>query len=415
MSGKKILMTSWGGNNGTTTLVDSFQREIAKNETRIDVLTHEFLERKRDGTARVELRNKEENIWQGNFLEFLDLTEKNNYDIIDFYSYNFSEWELKKLKEVNKKAPIIVHVNQILAEVIYNESLKSKNQAQQDFHKRLETLPEEEKIKRIKEGFTSWPATKKQEALLSLADKLVFSTEDSRITVRRWYPETINKDNKEIMLPRGSDFYSYNEYESINSEAKKIKEQIGKDTKIIMYSGRIIPAKGIQEINLTFNKIKEKYPETRLILMGETYAEYGGETSVYSTINSNFIKDVTITDWISERKKVAAYLKAADVLLLPESNNFSMAALEAMMLKTPVIMNNDKGSSEIYINPELAYGIKSQDLETMNYWVNYLFENPERAKDNALRVQSVVQEKYNLESITQRTLAMYEEAIREKE
>jgi glycosyltransferase involved in cell wall biosynthesis len=123
-----------------------------------------------------------------------------------------------------------------------------------------------------------------------------------------------NNRNRTKILKGFHPLYDFHNREQYSKEqAKRI---LGfPDKKIILFFGYIKPYKGIDLLIRSFPFIKEEYPGTVLIILGEVY---GTKEKYYSLIEeTGFREDILLEDKYIPSAEVELYFKGADVLVLP--------------------------------------------------------------------------------------------------
>lgn len=406
---EKLLISSWGGNGGVDAVVDKLRDGLLNRGIKSDLIYND------PNNSTVRYISKDVDGFF-TFADFIKIADWKKYSLLDFHSCNFTDAQLDEIKR-HAPVPLIAHVHGLVAhyaqvEAIENALQTPSSQVAMDLEW-ISLQPDREQ--RLKEYFTSWPAAKWQEALLRKADKLVFLTNFTRNMFRLWYPEHAQGDDRELIIGNGSDFNLYARDVNVSKRAEEIKRSLGANSKVIVYSGRITPPKGASDLAKAFDKIKEKYPETKLLLVGEPDKNFGGIDCIFKYVRPEFQKDVVRTGWVKDKAELAAYLKASDALVIPSHHEtFSIAALEGMFMGTPVVMGDVDGSHEVYVQPQLAYGTKPGDISRMCQLFEYLFEDPSRARQNALYVQKVVNQKYGLEQTIDQNVEVYKHALAER-
>ncbi len=140
-----------------------------------------------------------------------------------------------------------------------------------------------------------------------------------------------------------SDFYGLPKeiIKKSREESVRFRESLGKDN-IILYCGRIYPKKGSKRLFESFNRIKEKYPSSGLILLG--VGEEIKEERARHGLNEDIINDITFVPWIEKNKKssiktILRYFLASDVLIQPmiTPELYSKSVIDAMTIGVPTI------------------------------------------------------------------------------
>ena len=411
---KKILFSAWGGNGGVDDVVKSLQEGLAQRNVDSELIIHPRDYSDPNGPVSTELFEKGKTQWYGSFGEFVASRDWSQYAAVDLHSCNFTDTEISALENAAEHAPVLYHGHGIIPHVAYVEYIDSNTSDSRAYLEWLNSLSELDRTKIIRDEFTQWPVCKHQEVLFNRAEKLVFLTGFTRDRFRFFYPAASSGNYREVIIPNGSDIGKYANSYDVDRRAANIREGIGRDCNIIMFSGRITPPKGASDLAKAFDRIRELYP-AKLMLVGEAHEDYGGLNCVYDHIRPEFRGDVVATGWVCDKKELAAHYKAADVLVIPSYHEtFSVSALEGMFMGTPVIIGDVDGSHEVYVEPQLAYGTKPGDVDRMCDLFYYLFEDPDRASQNAAHVQKVVNDRYTLDNVVDTTLGFYTAAIMER-
>jgi len=136
-----------------------------------------------------------------------------------------------------------------------------------------------------------------------------------------------------------------------NSLMEKLPDVAGK--KIIAFSARFIPEKGVEQIVQAFGKIKEKYPDALLVM--------AGDGPLWQKIKDIDADGVILTGRLSYEENLAL-IQAGSVFCLPTfSEGFATTVLEAAALNTVVLTTPTGGSPQLI--PDDSYGILFPTME----------------------------------------------------
>ncbi len=112
--------------------------------------------------------------------------------------------------------------------------------------------------------------------------------------------------------------------------------------KIVLFLGRISWKKGLDTLIPAFAEVVKKEPNALLVIAGGDDEGYKRNIQLLIT-NYQLQNEVFFTGMIAGENKIAA-LQESDVFVLPSySENFSMAAVEAMYMKLPVVVTKRVG------------------------------------------------------------------------
>lgn len=155
------------------------------------------------------------------------------------------------------------------------------------------------------------------------------------------------------------------------------------DDFVVIFWGRLVPKKGIKELLLAINKLKD-YSEIKLLVIGSiNYEDTNEQTNTFiqelKTIADSISGKVIFTGYISY-EVIPHYLSLANVAVIPSRINdaLNMSCLEACAMGLPIIATNDGGI------PETLIGQK-----------HILIENDEMLSDNLASAIINVKEHYS--------------------
>ncbi|MBR5521518.1 MAG: glycosyltransferase family 4 protein [Oscillospiraceae bacterium] len=115
-----------------------------------------------------------------------------------------------------------------------------------------------------------------------------------------------------------------------------------KNKKIIAFSSRFIPEKGVEQMIQAFEKIKEKYPDVLLVM--------AGDGPLWEKINGMNVRDVILTGRLPYDENLAL-IELGDVFCLPTfSEGFATTVLESAALKTVVLTTPTGGSPQLIVD-----------------------------------------------------------------
>ena len=147
-------------------------------------------------------------------------------------------------------------------------------------------------------------------------------------------PKQFNKDNI-IPIPRSR--YGFDE-----------------DDFVVIYTGRIVPQKGVKELLQAFQLLKEHKDIKLLVVGGDNFGD-SVKSNVFLDELHNMAKEmdgkVKFTGFVPY-SQLPAYLILANVAVVPSHINeaLGMSSIEAIAMGLPVIATNDGGIPETLVN-----------------------------------------------------------------
>ena len=149
---------------------------------------------------------------------------------------------------------------------------------------------------------------------------------------------------------------------------------------IITHVSNFRPVKRIEDVILVFKQILDKYPAV-LVMVGE------GPDRIKAERLSKELGIYTKVKFLGNSVEIDRVLCMSDLFLLPSGQeSFGLAALEAMINKTPVISSNAGGLPEVNIHGLSGYVAEIGDVEKMGQYALDILKDSEtlnRFKENA--------------------------------
>lgn len=161
--------------------------------------------------------------------------------------------------------------------------------------------------------------------------------------------------------------------------AKEIKKkyEIDDDVPVIGFVGRLGKEKGCNELIRAFKKIKEFFPDVKLLFVGPIEKE----KSIDPDILDYFWKcnDIIKTDRVNHVEK---YMSAMDVFVLPSyREGFGMSVVEASAMEVPVVVTEYPGPSSAMRDGVTGYTVPVKDYEKLFQCILRLLQ------DESLRIK----------------------------
>jgi glycosyltransferase involved in cell wall biosynthesis len=181
----------------------------------------------------------------------------------------------------------------------------------------------------------------------------------------------------------------------ISEEQKnKTRETLGiqKGDIIYVFIGRLVKDKGINELISAFKKINEKYPDTKLLIVGGGLDKYLNPVLPLTEKEMDENNDIILTGY---QYDVRPYLAIADVLTFPSyREGFPNVVMQAGAMGIPAIVTDINGCNEIVKEGINGWIIPSQDENSLYQKMEYLYLNPAELKRAALNSRNMICENY---------------------
>ena len=152
----------------------------------------------------------------------------------------------------------------------------------------------------------------------------------------------------------------------------EIKEMLGIKGDVLLYVGRMIDIKGVQDLIECFPIIQKKYPSVNLILVGE-----GPDREKYESLCKYKKIPRVIFTGFKQQEELPEYYAVADIFVFPTyTDPWGMVINEAMLAGLPVICSQAAGAAEDLVKRnENGFLHKPGDIKAMIEHISHLFED----------------------------------------
>ena len=225
-----------------------------------------------------------------------------------------------------------------------------------------------------------------------LVTKLIAVSEQTRqacLSVLRVRPERV------VTVPNGVDLQ---QYDSVTLDvtarlALRTELALPPDAPLVISVARLHTEKGHAYLLQALAKLADQHPKVHLLCVGEGHQQ----ASLLELSASLGLAERV--HWLGRRDDVARLLALADIFVLPSihSEAMSLAILEAMAARLPVIITNVGGGSEVVVPGETGLIIRPEDALGLASAINELLSNPSRATAMGQLGRERVEEKFSWE------------------
>jgi glycosyltransferase involved in cell wall biosynthesis len=207
------------------------------------------------------------------------------------------------------------------------------------------------------------------------------------------------------VIPNG---VKLDKFEGIERDYDLRRQYAMDNEKIILYVGRLVYEKGVQNLIGAMPKILENYHDSKLVICGR-----GGmmDELKQEAHNLGIDEKVYFVGYCDAAKVQKMYINA-DIAVFPSTYEpFGIVALEGMLSGTPIVVSDVGGLNEIVehgVTGMKSYAGNSNSIADSVLALLYDQELCNKVSKNAIEV---VKEKYNWNVIAQATFKTYEKAI----
>ncbi|MBS7615957.1 glycosyltransferase family 4 protein [Candidatus Bathyarchaeota archaeon] len=215
-------------------------------------------------------------------------------------------------------------------------------------------------------------------------------------------------EDKLVMIPNGVEVKEYEKHE--NTDLNQFRRRFAlPEEKIVLFVGRLVYEKGIHVLVNAVPKVLEKV-NAKFVIVGNGYMQQSLSEHVKSiglshkVLFTGFVDDATLRN----------LQKCADVSVVPSLfEPFGIVALEAMAAKSPVVVSDTGGLSEIVEHDVTGVKVYPGNPDSLAWGITrVLLDNDYtcRLRENAYKR---VLERFNWKIISQQTKNVYETVLKE--
>ena len=216
--------------------------------------------------------------------------------------------------------------------------------------------------------------------------------------------------DKMSIIPNGVRFKEFSV--ELTDKEKKIhhKKYANQDEKIVSYIGRLVPEKGVNILLGAVKSILKELPKTKFIIAGE-----GWHRRELQRISEELEIDdkVYFTGYLPE-EDFLAFFNVSDVLVIPSTYEpFGIVALEGMATKTPIIVSDVGGLSEIVDHRWTGIKVPPDNSDALAEALIDLVSDDKLRKTIVKNAMEKLKHVYDWSIIADHTIKIYEEVFKE--
>jgi glycosyltransferase involved in cell wall biosynthesis len=175
---------------------------------------------------------------------------------------------------------------------------------------------------------------------------------------------------------------------------------------VITFVGRLIYAKGVQDLISAFSKIKDTTPEVKLLIVGD--GPYRAELEKLAQ-QTNYVSSIL---FLGQRNQdeVIDVLSATDIFVNPSySEGLGISVMEAASIGLPIIATDGGGTGEIIADYKTGILIKATNTSQLEQKLRELLTNTQLRKELGANARISVEQKFDWDKITQDWIEIFEE------
>ena len=173
---------------------------------------------------------------------------------------------------------------------------------------------------------------------------------------------------------------------------------------VFVFIGRLVSAKGINEIVSAFKVINEKYSHAKLLLVGDYESDLDPLQSL--TLAQIQTNDAIIT--VGFQNDVRPYLSTANALIFPSyREGFPNVVMQAGAMNLPAIVSNINGCNEIIVEGENGTFVPVKNTSAIIEKMELLLTNEDYFKKLKSNAREMIVSRYEQKVVWQAILDEY--------
>jgi glycosyltransferase involved in cell wall biosynthesis len=213
--------------------------------------------------------------------------------------------------------------------------------------------------------------------------------------------------DKLIMIPNGVNAETYTKSQNEINQFR-IKFALPEE-KIVLFVGRLVYEKGVHVLVNAIPKVLQK-TNAKFIIVGNGYMRDQLSTLVK---NMGFAHKVLFTGFVDDETLKKLQI-CADVSVVPSLfEPFGIVALEAMAAKSPVVVSDTGGLSEIVEHDVDGVKVYTGNPDSLAWGITKVLTDDAYADHIKTNAYKKIQEKYNWNKIAEQTESVYESVLNE--
>jgi glycosyltransferase involved in cell wall biosynthesis len=203
------------------------------------------------------------------------------------------------------------------------------------------------------------------------------------------------------LIHNGIDTTTFKKKEDTNYRQKA---GISNDALVITFVGRLIYAKGVQDLVSAFSKIKDTAPEVKLLIVGDgPYRAELEKLAQQTDCHSSIL-------FLGQRNQdeVIDVLSATDIFVNPSySEGLPTSVMEAASIGLPIIATDVGGTGEIIADYKTGILIKAANTSQLEQKLRELLTNTQLRGELGANARIFVEQKFNWEKIAELVESVY--------
>lgn len=221
----------------------------------------------------------------------------------------------------------------------------------------------------------------------------------------------VNK-HKVMLIPNSVDTKIFYPVSFQKKDELRKKLGIELESKVVVYTGRLLTTKGLPLLIKVWKKIQISNPRSQLLVVGGGSRDiHDCEQEIQQYVKANALE--TSVKFTGNVTNVHEYLQASDIFVFPTENEaFGISLIEAMACGLPVVATPVGGIKEIISHGQNGLLVEVGDFEQIYNALETLISDDGLSAILGDAALQTVRSKYSRECITKQYLKLFEQLLK---
>ncbi len=185
---------------------------------------------------------------------------------------------------------------------------------------------------------------------------------------------------------------------------------------LVLYIGTIIRKKGVFELPEIFHKVRNRFPEAKLILIGGDSGDVAtGNRSTWELVKQQFHeKDLEQVSYLGKipYSEVQDYIKKANVCVFPTyAETLGMVTIESMAMKKAVVNSNIGWAQELMEDGKSGFLVHPSQHDVFSQHILTLLNDEVLCENVGNEARSFITNHFDIQDIVDQNIQFYKKLL----